>query len=154
MKTLQVGDKAPAIKLLSQNREKVALADFGGQRVLVYFCPKADTPGCTQQGCALRDTLPVLGQAGVRVLGISPDAPEVQERFDRKHKLGFLLLADEDHKVAEAYGVWGEKSLYGKTYMGIIRSAFLVDADGRLAGAWYKISPADTVPTVRQALGL
>jgi thioredoxin-dependent peroxiredoxin len=120
--------------------------------VLVYFYPKADTPGCTTQACGLRDVLGDIGDTAV--LGISPDKPVKQKRFDEKYGLGFPLLSDEDHAVAEAYGAWGEKSMYGRKYMGIVRSAFLVDEDGNLAEAWPKISPKDTPTKLLKALGV
>jgi peroxiredoxin Q/BCP len=139
---LAVNDKAPAFTLKDQSGTQVKLSGFKGRKVLVYFYPKADTPGCTTQACGLRD---VLGQIGdTAVVGISPDPPARQARFDQKYGLGFPLLADEDHAVAEAYGVWTEKSMYGRRYMGIERSAFLVDEKGKLQGVWYKISPKDT----------
>jgi peroxiredoxin Q/BCP len=147
---LSPGDKAPAFTLLDQSGNKVKLSDFKGRKVLVYFYPKADTPGCTTQACSLRDVLPEVGDTSV--LGISPDAPARQAKFDQKYGLGFPLLADEDHSVAEAYGVWGEKSNYGRTYMGIIRSAFLIDEKGKLAKVWYKVSPKDTAPNLLAAL--
>lgn len=140
--SLKVGDKAPVFELTDQMGKKVKLSSYKGRTVLVYFYPKADTPGCTTQACGLRDILGDIGDAAV--VGVSPDAPAKQAKFDQKYGLGFPLLADEDHAVAEAYGVWGEKKNYGKTYMGIIRSAFLVDDKGKLAQVWYKISPADT----------
>ena len=147
---LEPGDKAPDFTLLDQHGQPVSLSDFRGRPVLVYFYPKADTPGCTAQACGLRD---VAGQVGdTVVLGISPDPPESQARFDQKYGLGFRLLADTDHQVAEAYGVWGEKSMYGRKYMGIVRSAFLVDADGTLERVWYKVSPADTATNLLAAL--
>jgi len=117
---------------------------------LIYFYPKADTPGCTTQACGLRDILPDLGDTAV--IGISPDPPERQAKFDDKYGLGFPLLADGDHSVADAWGTWGEKSMYGKRYMGIIRSAFLVDENGRIAEAWYRISPKDTPKRLLGAL--
>ena len=150
MAQLKVGDKAPDFTLLDQNGNKVKLSSLRGKSVLVYFYPKADTPGCTAQACGLRDILGQIGDAVV--LGISPDPPARQAKFDQKYGLGFPLLADEDHSVAEAYGVWGEKKNYGKTYMGIIRSAFLVDEKGKLAEVWYKISPADTPKNLLAAL--
>src|SRR4051794_29672566 len=147
---LEVGDKAPALNLLDQDGNKVKLTDFKGRKVLVYFYPKADTPGCTTQSCALRD---ISGDVGdTAILGISPDAPEKQKKFDDKYSLGFPLLADTEHAVAEAYGVWGEKKNYGRTYMGIIRSAFLIDEKGKLEQVWYKISPADTPVKLQKAL--
>lgn len=139
---LDTGDKAPAFTLLDQSGEEVELSDFEGRDVLVYFYPKADTPGCTTQACGLRDAKADLGDAVV--LGISPDKPEKQAKFDEKYGLGFPLLSDPDHVVAEAFGVWGEKKNYGRTYLGIIRSAFHVGPDGRVKHAWYKISPKDT----------
>ena len=126
------------------------LSSFKGSKVLVFFYPKADTPGCTQQACGLRD---VAGQVGdTRILGISPDKPAKQAKFDEKYGLGFPLLADEDHAVAEAYEVWTEKSMYGKKYMGILRSAFLIDEKGRIEQAWYKVSPKDTPVNLLKAL--
>jgi thioredoxin-dependent peroxiredoxin len=118
---------------------------------LAYFYPKADTPGCTTQACELRDASPKLGDTVV--LGISPDAPNKQAKFDEKYGLGFPLLSDEDHAVAEAYDVWGEKKNYGRTYMGIVRSAFLVDEKGKVEEAWYKVSPKATAENLLNALG-
>jgi thioredoxin-dependent peroxiredoxin len=148
---LKPGDKAPGFTLLDQDGNEVSLSGQAGHKVLVYFYPKADTPGCTTQACGLRDILGDIGDA--RVLGISPDKPAKQKRFDDKYSLGFPLLADEDHSVAEAYGAWGEKSMYGRTFMGIIRSAFLVDEAGLVAEAWPKISPKDTPKNLLKALG-
>ena len=147
---LKVGDKAPAFTLLDQDGTKVKLSDYKGRKVLVYFYPKADTPGCTQQACLLRDAAPQIGDTAV--LGISPDAPTKQAKFDKKYSIGFPLLADEDHAVAEAYDVWQEKSMYGRKYMGILRSAFLVDEKGKLAEVWYKVSPKDTTSNLLSAL--
>jgi thioredoxin-dependent peroxiredoxin len=144
------GDMAPAFELLDQSGQKVSLGDFGGNRVLVYFYPKADTPGCTAQSCGLRDARPHLGST--QIVGISPDPPKKQDAFDKKYGLGFPLLADTDHTVAEAYGVWAPKSMYGRTYMGIVRSAFLVGPDGRLEQVWYKVSPQGTVDNLLAAL--
>jgi len=153
MATLQVGDKAPLFTLLDQHGEQVRLSSFKGRPVVVYFYPKADTPGCTTQSCALRDAEPDLAELDAVVIGISPDAPAKLATFDEKYSLGFTLLSDEDHAVAEAWGAWGEKTLYGRKYMGIIRSAFVVDAKGRLAGVFPKISPKDTVPKTAKVLG-
>jgi thioredoxin-dependent peroxiredoxin len=147
---LKPGDKAPAFALLDQDGNKVKLADFKGRKVLVYFYPKADTPGCTAQSCGLRD---ISGQVGdTAIVGISPDPPKRQKKFDDKYGLGFPLLADEDHTVAEAYDVWTEKSMYGRTYMGILRSAFLIDEKGKITDAWYKISPKDTSARLVQSV--
>jgi peroxiredoxin Q/BCP len=147
---LSPGDKAPTISLLDQQGKKVQLKDFKGRKVLVFFYPKADTPGCTTQACGMRDILGDIGDTAV--LGISPDAPAKQAKFDDKYGLGFPLLSDEDHAVAEAYGAWGEKSMYGKKYQGIIRSAFLVDETGKIAEAWPKVSPKDTPANLLKSL--
>ncbi len=152
MAQLQAGDRAPSFTLTDQHGGKVRLADFRGRPLVVFFYPKADTPGCTTQACALRDERDELARLGAAVVGISPDPPATQERFDAKHGLGYPLLADEDHRVAERWGAWGERSLYGRRFMGIIRSAFVVGPDGRIAAAFYKVSPKDTVPKVRGAL--
>jgi len=148
---LAPGDTAPAFSLLDQSETPVNLADFKGRKVLVYFYPRADTPGCTAQSCGLRDVAADVGDTAI--LGISPDAPKKQAKFDTKYGLGFPLLADQDHAVAEAYGAWVQKSMYGKKYMGIVRSAFLVDEDGRIAEAWYKVSPKDTATNLLSAIG-
>ena len=145
-----VGDKAPDFTLLDQDGSAVTLSALQGNKVLVYFYPKADTPGCTAQACGLRDILGDIGDT--RVVGISPDKPAKQKKFDVKYGLGFPLLADEEHSVAEAYGAWGEKSMYGRKYMGIIRSAYLIDDDGTIAQAWPKISPKDTPKNLLAAL--
>jgi thioredoxin-dependent peroxiredoxin len=147
---LNAGEKAPAFALLDQSATPVKLADFKGRKVLIYFYPRADTPGCTAQACGLRDVLGDIGDTAV--LGISPDTPAKQAKFDLKYGLGFPLLSDEDHQVAEAYGVWAEKSNYGRKYMGIVRSALLVDEKGKLANVWYKISPKDTPKNLLAAL--
>ncbi len=148
---LSEGDKAPAFALKDQHDQVVKLSSFKGRKVLVYFYPKADTPGCTKQACALRD---ILGQVGdTAVIGISPDPTRALKKFDDKYSLGFPLLADEDHAVAEAYGVWVEKSMYGRKYMGIERSAFLIDEKGRIAKAWYKVKPEATATNLLASLG-
>ena len=147
---LKPGDKAPAFRLSDQSGTTTKLSDFKGRKVLVYFYPKADTPGCTTQACDLRD---VSGDVGdTAIVGISPDAPSKQLKFDEKYSLGFPLLSDEDHAVAEAYGVWGEKKLYGRSFMGIIRSAFLVDEKGKIEQAWYRVSPKDTARNLLKAI--
>lgn len=152
MAHLDVGARAPAFTLTDQNDKKVKLSDYKGKRVVVYFYPKADTPGCTTQSCSLRDALPDLKKLKCVVLGISPDTPARQKKFDDRYDLGFPLLADENHAIAEKWGTWGEKTLYGKKFMGIIRSAFVVDEQGKVAAAFYKVSPKDTVPKVKSAL--
>ena len=147
---LSPGDRAPAFNLTDQHGEKLRLSSLKGGRVLVFFYPKADTSGCTSQACGLRDVADQI--ADTVIVGISPDAPDKQKRWDDKHGLGYALLSDPDHKIADAYGVWGEKKLYGRTYEGIIRSAFLIDPKGRIEQAWYKISPKDTPTKLLAAL--
>jgi peroxiredoxin Q/BCP len=152
MAKLHAGDKAPNFKLSDQDEKDVNLADFKGRKLLLYFYPKADTPGCTKQACSVRDAKAELADLGVDVIGISPDAPGKQKKFADKHDLGFTLLSDQDNKVAKAYGAWGEKSMYGKKYEGIIRSALLLNEEGKVVQTWYKVSPKDTVPKALKAL--
>jgi thioredoxin-dependent peroxiredoxin len=139
---LKAGDKAPVVALPDQTGAMVKLSSLKGRKVLVFFYPKASTPGCTQQACGLRDIASQIGDTAI--VGISPDKPAAQLKFATAQSLGYSLLADTDHSVAEAFGVWQEKMLYGKTYMGIVRSAFLIDEKGKITEAWYKISPKDT----------
>jgi len=152
MPTLKPGDAAPTFDLLDQNGRKVQLTDFTGRKLLVYFYPKADTPGCTKQACSVRDHRAELKDLGIAVVGISPDSPEKQKRFDEKYGLSFPLLSDADHEVAGAYGVWGEKSLYGRVFKGITRSSFLIDKSGKITRTWYSVKPLDMVPKAQQAL--
>jgi peroxiredoxin Q/BCP len=152
MAELSVGDKAPTFSLEDQNGKKISLVDFKGRKLLLYFYPKADTPGCTTQSVCVRDASAEFAKAGVAVVGISPDPPARQKKFDDKHGLGFPLLSDPDHKVAQAYGAWGVKSMYGRTSEGIIRSSFLIDENGKVLQAFYKVKPEDTVPNARKAL--
>ncbi len=152
MKQLQAGDKAPDFSLTDQNGKTVNLSEFRGKRLLVYFYPKADTSGCTKQACNVRDASPDFAELNVAAIGISPDKPDKQKKFDDKYQLGFPLLSDPDNVVAKNYGAWGEKRMYGKTYEGIIRSAFLIDEDGKIVQAWYKVSPGDTAPNILKAL--
>ena len=150
---LKPGDKVPDFTLLDQNSEPFKLSKSIKDRKvrhLIYFYPKADTPGCTKQACGLRDVMPKVGETVV--LGISPDKPAKQKKFDDKYSLGFPLLADEDHAVAEAFDVWTEKSMYGRKYMGILRSAFLIDEKGKIEQAWYKVSPQDTASNLLKSL--
>ena len=152
MTTLNVGDPAPAFALLDQHGDLVRLEDYRGRKLLVYFYPEADTSGCTVQSCDLRDHRQDLGGIGVEVVGISPDDPAKQLAFDEKYRLGFPLLADEDHRVATAWGTWAEKHRGGHTYMGILRSSFLVDEEGRIEQAWSPVTPEDTVPNALAAV--
>jgi len=152
MAELNVGDKAPAFSLLNQDGKNVSLSDYKGKNLLLYFYPKADTPGCTKQGCSVRDASKELKKLGMAAVGISPDETTKQKKFDDKYKLGFPLLSDPDHKVAKAYGAWGKKSMYGKTYEGIIRSSFVIDGKGKVVQASYKVKPLDTVPNATKIL--
>ena len=152
MATLKTGDAAPAFSLRDQAGKTVKLVDFKGRKLLLYFYPRADTPGCTKQACSIRDSGSELAELGLAALGVSPDEPGDQAKFDKKYGLGFPLLSDPDHRVAESYGAWGEKVSQGKTVIGIIRSSFLIDEQGRIQEAWYKVSPEDTVPNAIGAL--
>lgn len=149
MARLDPGDTAPPFELADQRERRVSLADLRGRKVLVYFYPEADTPGCTTQSCSLRDHRQDLAGIGTEVIGISPDTPDKQLAFDRKYGLGFPLLSDPRHEVAEAWGAWGEKKRGG---IGIIRSSFLVDEEGRIERTWYGVTPQDTVPNALAAL--
>jgi peroxiredoxin Q/BCP len=138
---LESGDKAPDFTLPDQNGDPVKLSDLKGQTVVLYFYPRADTPGCTTQACGVRDRGADYRGASARVIGVSPDEPEALKKFAGKYDLDFTLLADSDHAVAEAYGAWGEKSMYGKKYMGVQRATFLVDHEGKIAKVFPKVSP-------------
>lgn len=133
---LNEGDEAPDFTLQNQDGEEVSLSDYAGKNVVVYFYPRADTPGCTKQACGIRDRASVYAAANAVVLGLSPDKPEALRKFADKYGLAFTLLGDPDHKTAEDYGVWVEKKNYGKTYMGIQRSTFIVGPDGKIE--WIK----------------
>ena len=143
--TLQIGDKAPEFILKSDENEAVKLSDFRGQRVLVFFYPKADTPGCTKQACGFRDSFPLITDAGAVVFGISPDPVERLAKWRAKEGLPYSLLSDMDHAVADAYGVWGEKKMYGRSYQGIIRSHFVINSEGFLEDVQYKVSPQKSI---------
>jgi len=149
---LRPGAAAPAFSLIDQDGNTVSLGEFTGKKLLLYFYPKADTPGCTAQACSIRDEMPNLSGSGIAAIGISPDKPEKLKDFKDKYDLNFPLLSDPEHKTADAYGAWGKKSMYGKQYQGIIRSSFLLDEEGRVVQAWYKVSPKDTVPFAKGAL--
>ncbi|HEX9373989.1 MAG TPA: thioredoxin-dependent thiol peroxidase [Roseiflexaceae bacterium] len=151
--TLNVGDPAPNFELPSDSGAPVRLSDFRGRRVVLYFYPKDNTPGCTMQSCGFRDTYPQIEEKNAVVLGVSPDGVKSHQKFKTKYNLPFILLADEQHAVAEAYGVWGEKSFMGKKFMGIIRSHFVIDEQGRIADAQVKVSPTDSVEKALAALG-
>ena len=145
MSQLENGDKAPEFEAVTDKNETIRLQDFLGKRVVLYFYPKDDTSGCTTQACGLRDQYPDIEEKNAIVLGVSPDGVESHVKFKTKYDLPFTLLVDSDHNIANAYSVWGEKSLYGRKYMGIIRSHFIIDEKGMIADAQYKISPKNSV---------
>jgi peroxiredoxin Q/BCP len=149
----KVGEMAPDFEALTDTGDKVKLSDYRGRRVVLYFYPKDDTPGCTTQACGFRDNYPVIEERNAIVLGVSPDGMSSHQKFKAKFELPFTLLVDEDHAIAERYGVWGEKSNYGKTYMGILRSHFVIDEGGRIVDAHVKVSPTDSVELALKALG-
>lgn len=150
---LEPGDSAPDFSLLDQDGRAVKLSDFRGQPVVLFFYPKADTPGCTTQACGVRDRQADYAAAGAIVLGISPDAVAKVKKFHEKYALDFALLADEDHAVAESYGGWVEKSMYGRKYFGNERTTFIVDGEGRIAEVLRKVKPAQHDDLVLAALG-
>lgn len=139
MNSIAIGQPAPDFELLASNGKKVKLSKYQGKKVVLYFYPKDNTPTCTQESCDFRDANPGFKRAGAVVLGISPDELKSHEKFVEKFELPFLLLSDPDHEIAEAYGVWQEKKLYGRTYMGIVRSTFLIDEEGILRGEWRNV---------------
>jgi peroxiredoxin Q/BCP len=149
---IEIGDQAPEFELPDQNGEPVSLAGLKGKTVVLYFYPKADTPGCTTQACGVRDHRSDYESAGAVVLGVSPDPVKKVAKFDDKFGLGFPLLADEDHAVAEAYGVWVEKSMYGRTYMGNERTTFVIGPDGVVKDVLRKVKPAEHDKLVLAAL--
>lgn len=130
--TLRAGDKAPAFKAKNENGETVSLADYKGKKLVLYFYPKDDTPGCTAEACDLRDNYKLFQKQGYEILGVSPDNEAKHQKFIGKYELPFSLLADTDNAVATAYGTWGEKSMYGKKYMGILRTTFVIDEKGKI----------------------
>jgi len=150
--TLQVGDTAPDFTIPDQDGNSVALSELRGKPVVLYFYPKADTPGCTTQACGVRDHRSDYANFGATVLGVSPDPVKPIAKFAGKFDLGFTLLSDEDHSVAEAYGVWVEKSMYGRTYMGNERTTFVIDADGKISHIFRKVKPAEHDALVLAAL--
>ena len=149
-----VGSVAPDFTLPADDGSTVRLSDLRGRRVVLYFYPKDDTPGCTTQACGFRDNYVEISEKDAVVFGISPDGVHSHVKFRTKFDLPFRLLADEDHKVAELYGVWGEKSMYGKKYLGIIRSHFVVDAEGKIADVQYGVSAEDSVASALATLRL
>lgn len=151
---LTPGDAAPAFTLTAADGSTVSLSDYQGQKVIVYFYPKASTPGCTTQACDFRDSLASLQAAGYQVLGLSPDPVSALEKFSSSESLSFPLLSDEDHSVAEAYGAWGEKKNYGKVYEGLIRSTVVIDEHGKVSHAQYNVKATGHVDRLRKELGV
>lgn len=151
---LSPGSKAPDFSLADAQEKAVSLKDFAGKKIVVYFYPAASTPGCTKEACDFRDNLNSLASAGYAVVGISPDKPTALAKFSSKEALNFPLLSDPDHAVAEAYGAWGEKKNYGKTYTGLIRSTFVLDGSGVIEVAQYNIRATGHVAKLRRDLGL
>lgn len=149
---LEAGDAAPDFTLPDQDGKELKLSSLRGEAVVLYFYPRADTPGCTTQACGIRDRDADYKAAGARVIGVSPDEPEALKKFAGKYDLDFTLLADPDHAVAEAYGAWGEKSMYGKKYMGILRNTYVIDPDGQVAKVLPKVQPKRHDALVLEAL--
>jgi thioredoxin-dependent peroxiredoxin len=147
------GQDAPDFTLPDQDGNRVTLSDLRGEPLVLYFFPKADTPGCTAQACGVRDHRSDYESSGARVVGVSPDTVTAQRKFAEKYGLDFTLLADENHQVADLYGVWGEKKMYGKTYMGVQRATFLIDPEGKVAKVFPKVSPKTHDEVVLEALG-
>jgi peroxiredoxin Q/BCP len=150
---IEQGSVAPDFELAGDDGQRIRLSELRGRPVVLYFYPRDDTPGCTAQACELRDEYTQFEDQGAVVLGVSPDDETSHARFKSKHSLPFTLLADEDHRVAEAYGVWGERDYAGKKYMGIIRSTFVIDPEGRIAAAMYGVKPEGHAAKVLAALG-
>ena len=150
---LSEGDKAPDFTLPDQNGEEVTLSDLRGETVVLYFYPRADTPGCTTQACGVRDRGADYKGAGARVIGISPDEVKDVDKFAGKYDLDFTLLADADHAIAEKYGAWVEKSMYGRKYMGVARATFIIGPDGKIAKVFPKVQPKKHDDLVLKALG-
>ncbi len=148
---LKEGTTAPAFKTKDANGESVSLKDFRGQKVVLYFYPKDDTPGCTKEACSFRDAFSKFKKQGIAVLGVSPDSEASHKKFTAKYKLPFTLLADTDRAIAEAYGVWGEKKFMGRTYMGVYRTTFLIDEKGKIKKVFDKVKPEEHAGEVLDA---
>ena len=148
----KVGDKAPGFNLMTDSDQPLKLGDLKGQWSVLYFYPKDDTPGCTKEACGLRDDYAAYEKAGVRILGVSPDSPASHRKFKEKYNLPFTLLADDGHKVCDAYGVWGPKKFMGKEYTGVLRTTFLVDPDGKIAHVFENVKPEGHSQEILSAL--
>jgi len=154
MAELKVGDQAPSFETINDQNEKVKLSDFRGKRVVLYFYPKDNTPGCTTQACGFRDSYPMIEGTNAVVLGVSPDSAKSHQNFRTKFNLPFPLLVDSDHRIAEAYGVWQEKSMYGRKYMGILRSHFVIDENGEVVDARYNVKAPESSKLSLEKLGV
>lgn len=152
MSTLQEGAAAPPVQATTDSNTSFSLADQKGKNVVLYFYPKADTPGCTVEACEFRDQIEDFKGINAEIVGVSPDAPKALTKFKEKFSLPFTLLADEDHKISEDYSVWVEKSMYGKKYMGVERTTFIIDKDGKIAKIFRKVKPQGHAEEVKQAL--
>jgi len=148
---IKEGSTAPAFKTNDANGETVSLKDLRGQKVVLYFYPKDDTPGCTKEACSFRDEFAKFKKGGIKVLGVSPDSEASHKKFETRYKLPFTLLADKDHAIADAYGVWGEKKFMGRTYMGVRRTTFLIDEKGKIKKVFEKVKPEDHASEVLEA---
>ena len=153
MPQIKAGDEAPDFETVNDRDEKARLRDFRGKRVVLYFYPKDDTTGCTMQACGFRDSYPQVEEKNAVVLGVSPDSVKSHQKFKSKYELPFPLLVDADHKISEAYGVWREKSMYGRKYMGIVRSHFIIDESGKVIDAQYNVKPAASPQLSLEKLG-
>ena len=149
---IKVGDKAPSFKLKNQDDELISLTDFKGKKIVLYFYPKDDTPGCTKESCNFRDEFPKFGKLNAKIIGVSVDSVESHKKFTVKYKLPFDLLADDKKEIVEKYGVWKEKNMYGRKYMGIERTTFIVDEDGKIANIFAKVKVDDHNKEVMEAL--
>lgn len=153
MPILQVGEVAPDFELQADSGEMVKLSDFRGKQTVLFFYPRADTPGCTKEACGFRDDYRAFGEKNVTVLGISPDTVKAQSRFKSKYELPYLLLADAEHAVADAYGVWGKKKFMGREYFGVLRTSFIIDSEGKVSHVFEKVKPANHSGEVLTILG-
>lgn len=152
MTSLKKGDIAPDFTLPADSGQTITLSALKGERVVLYFYPKDDTPGCTKEACGFRDNLPALGKLGAKVIGISKDTPAKHDKFRDKYDLNFPLASDKDGKICEAYGIFKEKSMYGKTFMGIERTTFLIDPDGKIEEIWHKVKVDGHVEEIMERL--
>jgi peroxiredoxin Q/BCP len=153
MPDISVGDQAPDFEAVNDQDEQIRLSDFRGKRVVLYFYPKDDTPGCTQQACGFRDSYAEIEGKNAVVLGVSPDSVKSHQRFKNKYSLPFPLIPDTDHAIAQAYGVWQEKSMYGRKYMGMVRSHFVIDEQGKVVEAKYNVKAKESPVSALKALG-